>query len=389
MAQRLRLYFGSGRSNTAPEILEGDSEAQQGDENIVTLLRARPPSAPRPYQEPPAQSTLARASTPRPETLLKRSSSMFIPQLSAYSDPRPTKSSSMHISLQRASTLNNEDACGCTDDTPPPRYSPPGPAPAYAEVQMDQEVLQHPPPPYCSQDSLNSQAFLTDPNLPKRRVFSIGSNGHTLCSIGPPGINLGGICIRRTPTEGTDIQHFRIFPHGGTGWSIQQPSVDRCAVVNGGPQRVVFQVQQNPNQELEACPDVGVASPRGTHAVMNYPKVRMERSLSHQRVPLDGQQQKNGAYSEDVEESRSDQDGQRVEGRSRSNSCTFKISRNASGRQPQFKIYFTPRAGDEQDVSLDDEQSKVNEENCVWCRTGMLILTVDLSDRDIRLSNFI
>lgn len=360
MAQRLRLYFGSGRSNTAPEILEGDSEDQQGDENIVSLLRARPPSAPRPYQEPPAHSALARASTPRPETLLKRSSSMFIPQLSAYSDPRPTKSSSMHISLQRASTLNNGDACGCSDDVPPPRYSPPGPAPAYAEVQTNQEGLQRPPPPYCSQDSLNSQAFLTDPNLPKRRVFSIGSNGHTLCSIGPPSINLGGICIQRTPSEGYDIQHFRIFPHGGTSWSIQQPSVDRCAVINNKPQRVVFQVQQNPNQDLEACPDVAIASPRGRHVAVNYPMIQMERSLPHQRMPLDGQQQKNGVYNEDVEENRSDVDGPRVEGRSRSNSCTFKISRNACGRQPQFKIYFTPRADEDQDVSLDDEQLKVN-----------------------------
>lgn len=360
MAQRLRLYFGSGRSNTAPEILEGDFEDQQRDENRVTLLQARPPSAPRPYQEPLAQSTLARASTTRPETLLKRSSSMFIPQLSAYSEPRATKSSSMHISLQRAGTLNNGDVCRFTDEVPPPRYSPPGPAPAYAEVQMDQEGFRHSPPPYCSQDSLNSQAFLTDPNLPKRRVFSIGSNGHTLRSIGPPGINLSGICIQRTPSEGCDIQHFRIFPHGGSGWSVQQPSNDRSAVVNGGAQRVVFQVQQNSNQDHEAFQDVGIADPRGRHAAVNYPTIRMERSLSHQRMPLDGQQQKNCAYNEDAVENQSDLDGHRVEGRHRSNSCTFKISRNASGRQPEFKIYFTPRAGEDQDVSVDNEQSKVN-----------------------------
>lgn len=359
MAQRLRLYFGSGRSNTAPEILEGDAEDRQGDDDVVALLRMRPPSAPRPYQEPPVQSAPARALAPRSETLLKRSSSMFIPQLSAYSDPRPTKSSSMHISLQRASALNNGDPCGCAADVPPPCYSPPGPAPAYAEVQMDHEGLQHPPPPYCSQDSLNSQAFLTEPNLPKRRVFSIGSNGHTLCSIGPPGINVGGICIQRTPSESAEVQHFRIFPHGGTGWSVQQPSVERCSVVNGGPQRVVFQVQQNPNQDLEGCPDLGVASHRGRHGAVNYPRIRMERSLSHQTMPPDCEQQKNGVYSEDLEENRSDLDGPRAEGRSRSNSCTFKISRNASGRQPQFKIYFTPRVDEDQDMSPEDQISKV------------------------------
>lgn len=365
MAQRLRLYFGSGRSNTAPEILEGDAEDQQGDNDIITLLRTQPPSASRPSQEPSTQNVPARAFGSRSEPSLKRSSSMFIPQLAAYSDPRPTKSSSMHISLQRASGSNNGDACGYADDVPPPRYSSPGPAPAYTEAQIDAEVLQHPPPPYCSQDALNSQTFLMEPNLPKRRVFSIGSNGHTLYSIGPPSINVGGICIQRTPSEGSDIQHFRIFPHGGTGWSVQQPSLDRCSVVNGGTQRVVFQVQQHPNQDQspgrqqaassqEECPDVGIASPRGRHTV-HYPRIRMERSLSHQRLLMDSQHQKNGADGEELEESPSDMDGQRVEGRNRSNSCTFKISGNASGRQSQFKIYFTPRGGEDQDVSLDGE----------------------------------
>lgn len=370
MAQRLRFYFGSGRSNTAPEILEGDSEEQQGDNDMVTLLRMPPPLVSRPSQEPAVQHVPPRAFGSRSEPSLKRSSSMFIPQLAAYAEPRPTKSSSMHISLQRAIGSNNGDACGYADDVPPPSYSPPGPAPAYTEPQIGTDVLRHPPPPYYSPDSLNSQTFLTESDLPKRRVFSIGSNGHTMCSIGQPGISVGGICIQRNPSDGSDIQHFRILPYGGTGWSVQQPSLDQSSVINGGTQRVVFQVQQNLNQDQsqgrqqvassqEECTDVGVASSRGRRMV-HYPRIRMERSSSHQRLLLENQHQKNGADGQAIEENQTDMETQRMEARNRSNGCTFKISGDTSGRQPRFKIYFTPGGGGDQDVSLGNEPTRNN-----------------------------
>ncbi|KAE8284975.1 E3 ubiquitin-protein ligase NEDD4-like [Larimichthys crocea] len=217
MAQRLRLYFGSGRSNTAPEILEGDTEEQQGDNDVVMPLRMQPPPVTRPSQEPFVEHVPPRAFGSRSEASLKRSSSMFIPQLAAYAEPRPTKSSSMHISLQRSNGSSNGDSRGQADDVPPPCYSPPGPAPAYTEPQIGADVPQHPPPPYCSPDSMDSQTFLTEPGLPKRRVFSIGSNGHTLYSRGQPGISVGGICIQRNSPDGSDIQHFRILPYGGGG----------------------------------------------------------------------------------------------------------------------------------------------------------------------------
>lgn len=374
MAQRLRLYFGSGRSNTAPEILEGDSEDQQGDNDVVTALRMQPP----PPVLRPSQEQAARHVPPptafgsRSEPSLKRSSSMFIPQLAAYSDPRPTKSSSMRISLQRSNGSGNGDSSGPADDVPPPCYTPPGPAPAYSEPQIGADVPQQPPPPYYSPESLNSQTFLTEPNLPKRRVFSIGSNGHTVFSRGQAGVSVGGICIQRNSPDGSDVQHFRILPYGGTGWSVQQQQggSDHCSGVNGGTQRLVFQLQQNQNQDhsqgrtqaaasQDDCADVGFTSSRGSH-VVRYPRIRLERGSSHQRLLLENQHQNSGADNQAADETQTDAEMQRVEARNRPNGCTFKISGDTPRRQPHFKIYFTPGGGGDQDVSLGNDSMRNN-----------------------------
>lgn len=376
MAQRLRLYFGSGRSNTAPEILEGDSEEQRADNDVVTLLSMQPSPLSRDSQELAAQHDPPRAPGSRSEPSLKRSSSMFIPQLATYAEPRPTKSSSMHISLQRSNGSSNGDSRGLVDDVPPPCYTPPGPAPAYSKPQIGVDVPQHSPPPYYSTESLNSQSFLTEPDLPKRRVFSIGSNGYTVYNRGQPGISVGGICIQRNSPDGSDIQHFRILPYGGTGWSVQQPSLDQCSVVNGGTQRVVFQLQQNQNQDQsqgrqqaaasqEECADVDFSSSGGTRMV-RYPRIRVGRSSPHQRLLLENQHQKTSADSQDTEENQTDVETQRMEARNRSNGCTFKISGEASRRQPHFKIYFTP--GGDQDVTLGNDSSR-NNPKVNYCNT--------------------
>lgn len=350
MAQRLRLYFGSGRSNTAPEleVLEGDSVEQQTGNDMAMTFRMQPSAGSRPPQEPAVQHFPSRGSEPS----LKRSSSMFIPQLTSSTELRPTKSSSMHISLQRSSGPGHGDSSGHADDTPPPCYTPPGPAPAYFEPQR-------PPPPYHSPESLYSDFFLTEPQLPKRRVFSIGSNGHTGYNRGQPGISVGGICIRRNSSDGSDIQHLRILPYGGAGWSVRQQSLDQCSAVNGGTQRVVFQLQKNQSQDQsqgrhqatvsqEECTDVDFASPRNSR-VVRYPRIRLERSSSHQRFSQENRN-KSGADSQHIEDNQADVHTQTIEGRSRPKGCTFKISRDNPRRQPHFKIYFTPSGSGDQDV---------------------------------------
>uniref|UniRef100_A0A3Q3SDL2 HECT-type E3 ubiquitin transferase n=1 Tax=Mastacembelus armatus TaxID=205130 RepID=A0A3Q3SDL2_9TELE len=316
MAQRLRLYFGSGRSNTAPEILEGDSEEQQGDD-VVTGHCMQPPILSRPTQDPATQHVPPRAFRLCSEPLLKRSSSMFIPQLTAYSETRPTKSSSMHISLQRASGSSNGDMNGHSDDVSPPCYTPPGPAPAYTEPQIRADILRRSPPPYYSPE-----------NSP----------------------------------DGSDIQHFRILPYGGTGWSGQQQSLDQWSGVDGGTQRLVFQLQQNQKEDQtqgrqqapasqEQCTDVGFASLRGSRTI-RYPRIRLERSSSHQRLLLENRRQKSCADSQPAEETQTDMETEICEERNGSNSCTFKISGDTPKRQPHFKIYFIPGGGGDQDMSL-------------------------------------
>ncbi|XP_034079928.1 E3 ubiquitin-protein ligase NEDD4-like isoform X4 [Gymnodraco acuticeps] len=365
MAQRLRLYFGSGRSNTAPEILEGDSEDQQGDSDVVTTLRMQPPPD---STEPAASHAPPRAW--RLEPSLKRSSSMFIPQLASYTEPRPTKSSSMHISLQRSNGSSNGDSRGHTadDDVPPPCYTPPGPAPAYTEPEIQTDVPRQPPPPYYSPETLNSQTLPTEQNLPKHRVFNIGPNGHTMYSRGRPGISVGGICIQRDSADGSDTQHFRIHPYGGTGWSVQQQSVDQCSVVNGGTQRLVFQLQKNHNQDQSQgrpqadasqaeCTDVGFTSSRGSQ-VVRYPRIRLERRSSHQMPLLENQNQETCSDGKAREENQTDIETELMEARNTSNGCTFKISGESSRRQPHFKIYFTPGGGGDQDVSICNDSTR-------------------------------
>lgn len=367
MAQRLRLYFGSGRSNTAPEILEGDSQEQQADSNVVAVLSTHQPSDLRPPQEPAELQVRQNQFCLRSEPSLKRSSSMFIPQLAAYSEPRPTKSSSVHISLQRSNGSSNGDTCGPADDILPPCYTPPGPAPAYSETLLQEDVPRHPPPPYSEPDTLNTQMFLTEPNQPKHRVFSVGSNGHSVCGRGQHGISVGGFCIPRNSQDCSDVPHFRILPYGSTSWSVQQPSPDQCSVVNGGTRRLVFQLQQNQKQDgsqdreqaaslKEDCIDLGFTGSRGSR-VVRYPRIRVERRPSNHGLLLENQA---GEHGQTVEENQTDSETQRIEARSRPNGCTFKISRDISRRQPHFKIYFSPGGAGEQDVSLGNDSTRNN-----------------------------
>ncbi|XP_035996163.1 E3 ubiquitin-protein ligase NEDD4-like isoform X4 [Fundulus heteroclitus] len=351
MAQRLRLYFGSGRSNTAPEMLETDSEDQRGEGEAERGHYVGPPPLPRPPQESAAQHIPSGAFGLRSEPSLKRSSSMFIPQLTPYPEPRPTRSSSVQISLQRSNGSLNRDSSGLADDVPPPCYTPPGPAPAYPEPQVQEDFPRQPPPPYYCPDSLSSQSLLNEPNLPKRRVFSIGPSGYTTFSGGQPGFSVGTISIQRSSPEMFDVQHFRILPYGRDG---QQQGRESCPGVNGATQRLVFQLQQNQDQtqdSLQAAASqegFGRDSPRGIRAV-RYPRIRLHRSSSHPRLLLENKHQKNGADFQTIEENQTDVE---VEAKDGSKCCTFKISGENPRRQPHFKIFFTQSGGGDQDVSL-------------------------------------
>ena len=385
MAHRLRLYFGSGRSNTAPEleVFEGDSserrQQQQEDANHGMMFRMRTPPVSRSPQQEPSTGPCASPSGAAPwgseEPALKRSSSMFIPQLTHSAEPRTTMSSTMQISLQRSNRPGCKELNGYADDGPPPCYTPPGPAPAYTEPGALSDYPCPPPPPYCSPDILGSHP--TELDLPKRRVFSIGSNGHGGSSPGQAGISIGGICIQRNSPDGSEVQQFRILPYGGTGgplgWFVQQQSVDRGPAVNGGTQRLVFQLQQNQNQSQdqnqagqrapssqEECTNPGFAN-SGDGRVLRYPRIRLERTSSQQRPPVENQQQCSGAGGQGKDENCAQPETQRTETEDRSKGCTFKIRRETPRRQPHFRICFSPNGSRGQNMNFDHDFAENNQ----------------------------
>lgn len=358
MAQRLRLYFGSGRSNTAPEILEGDSEEQQEDGEEVAAVLTPTSFLSRPPRVLAGETVQSTNSALRSEPLLKRSSSMFIPQLTSFAEPRATKSSSMHISLQRSSDSSNGEPTGL-DDVPPPCYTPPGPAPAYTELRTQADLPRQSPPPYYSPDCLNVQSCLVEPNFPKRRVFCLGSTFNRP----QPGSSVGTICIMKKSPYSSDVQHFRILPNGGTGWSVQQENPDHCFDVNGKTQRLVFQLQQDqkdPNQgrqqlasHQEECSDFGQSSSRGLQTG-RYPRIRFHRTSSQQSLLLENKRLKSGTEYQTIEENPT---YVKAEAKNGSNGCGFKIGEEAPRRQPHFKIYFSSSGGGDQESNLGKEST--------------------------------
>ncbi|KAJ8286637.1 hypothetical protein GJAV_G00041420 [Gymnothorax javanicus] len=320
-------------ANTAPEIEELEGSAE--DDVAMTFLMQPRHRGPPPFSEP-------RGSQPR-DASLKRSSSMFIPQLLNQVEPRPTKSSSMQISLQRSA--------GPGDDGASPNCSaahPLGPAPPYTEPSR-----KYPAPPNFrrKEPSGNSAAESLEPAPNKYRVFCSspqeGQGEHsrsTSADGSSPGINIGGFCIQRRPSDGSEVQQFSIRPYSPNGhsglrrWSLQQ---------NGGPgtQRLVLQLQPDqarlPDSSQREGTDMGFTGVKGEQ-VLRYPRIQLERSVSQPVQPL-GMSEHPGPSAEPQmpEGGTSEMEDQGMIVEDGAQGCTFKIRKEQSKRQPQFKIYFT------------------------------------------------
>ncbi|XP_041741307.2 E3 ubiquitin-protein ligase NEDD4-like isoform X8 [Coregonus clupeaformis] len=469
MSHRLRLYFGSGRSNTAPEMeeLEGPSQAQDGNDVAMAFHMQQPhrpqrwssPESPTfswcPERDLPALSAFSVPRqrperevcfVPRPlsesplaghggsgDSSLKRSSSMFIPQLTP-AEPRPTKSSSMQISLQRSSGAGPAGA----EEPPPPSYTP-GPAPAYTEPDGNYRYAPPPPPPpYYSRDTpstasspphysrdtpstasspphysrdtpstasspphysrdtpstasspphysrvasgssssampQNRNQQPTEPAQPKRRVFCVtpqdGSNSSGQVSSAVSNGN-GGFHISRNSPDGSDVQQFRIgYGSGSQGagpcrWSVQQQNSDPGQP--GTTQRLVFQLGQQDqarqanNMNIVAtseATDLGFTGSKGGR-VVRYPRIRLERSSSHQRLTHGNHQTfGNVGDPQGSEGSPSEMDSQSMD---IEDGCTFNIRREPPKRQSHFKISFSQN-GDPptvHDLSLGNGQTR-------------------------------
>ncbi|XP_060747722.1 E3 ubiquitin-protein ligase NEDD4-like isoform X2 [Tachysurus vachellii] len=350
MSRRLRLYFGSNRSNTAPELQELEDEDQITHGNATgsgSML----------FQMHPENPSLEEDS-PVSDAFLKRSSSMFILQLQSQAEPpRLTKSSSMQISLQRSSTpLDDVQSMDS-----PPEY-PQDPAPAYTEPA--ESWLSSQSASYRRRGGLTTSLTDqtnpgTDAAQPKRRVFCVRpyelTNGHNPLGIGnehSPGINIGGFCIQQSATDGSDAQQFRILPYSQDGqngacrWSVQ-PTADR----NSGTRRLVFQLQQDRGRTVTTNGQKEVPHPGCKGGLAErLPRIRLERSTSQplqpRQVPSRPGSMPNLHAS--ISETEADEDG--AQGR------TFKIRKEQDPRQAKFKIYFSQggnhRSNSKQDVSV-------------------------------------
>ena len=218
-----------------------------------------------------------------------------------------------------------------------------------------------------------------EPDRPRRRVFSIGANGHGGSNPGQAGISIGGIRIQRNSPDGSEVQHLRILPYGGAGgalgWYVQQQGTDRPGTGNGGTQRLVFQLQQNqrPDQNQagqqspssqEECTNLGFVNP-GDGRVLCYPRIRLERTASTQRLPVENLQP--GSEGQANEESCGQPETpQRIETEDRSKGCTFRIRRETPRRQPHFRICFSPNGSRGQNVNIDSDFMHNNPKvNCV------------------------
>lgn len=339
MSHRLRLYFGASRSNTAPELEEPDDKhIEDGTGGAMA------------FQMQSSQGRVLHEAQPAADASLKRSSSMFIPQLQSFPECRPTKSSSMQISLQRSNALTEN---ALYQDSPP--GYPDEPAPAYTESSPGWNA----PPEYSFRVNAEHTHANTEPALPKRRVFCVRpgdiQDGYTVCSTAPPGISIGGFCIKRNSSEGSEVQQLRILPFGSDGqsspcrWSVKQ-NLDGAS----GPQRLVFQLQQDqprqPDVQKEAF-NFGFVGSKGGR-VVRYPRIRLERSAS-QPLKSHAVPRRTGS-TPDLLSITSQMDTQSEDAyEDGAQSCTFKIRKEQKPRQPQFKIYFSQGA-DQGPVSAQD-----------------------------------
>ncbi|XP_065100064.1 E3 ubiquitin-protein ligase NEDD4-like isoform X2 [Paramisgurnus dabryanus] len=347
MSHRLRLYFGSGRSNTAPELEQLNWSAENRDVNATSNWRSYNGAGAMMFHTQSQNG--GHAENPESGTddvsdaSLKRSSSMFIPQLQGHTEPRTTRSTSMQISLQRSSGPQ-EDASSLD---PPPGY-PQDPAPAYTEPEDD--WLLPPPPAYHravnpSYHSVEQSQPGTDAIQPKRRVFCVrpcdGQNGFARMGAhneNPQGITINGFSIQRRSADGSDVQQLRIMPYGKDGqngpcrrWSVQQSA-------DGGPgtQRLVFQLQQDQGNHANTKSQAEGAELKGCR-MMRYPQIRLERSTSQPLQPR-GVPARLGSMP-DLHAPISEMETESEIVQNRAQGCTFKIKKEQNSRQPRFKIY--------------------------------------------------
>lgn len=341
MAHRLRFHFGSGRSNTAPEseILD-----QEREEDFFMAFHTQPRrSSPHPF----TQSTGEDGGLQEGVGALKRSSSMFIPQLLTGVDTRPTRSSSVQISLQRKAADGATDSCGPPegpDDRPPSAQADLGDQAAATRVSA--QISSSEPSPVDTPGS-----------SPPRAAWDPGTLINGTCDHRGQCPRLPEDTEEATPglriqhrASSADVRQVRLLPFGPDGqaeprrWSLQHVP---DASGSSGKRCFVFQLQQPQQGALGLGGDFnfGFTGTKGDRLV-RYPRIRLERSTSYPTQPRAGRvspTEDRGTPEASPRTSRMVPEIRRTnsERSPQSPGCMFKIRQDQNAGQQHFRILVT------------------------------------------------
>ncbi|XP_073069234.1 E3 ubiquitin-protein ligase NEDD4-like isoform X2 [Manis javanica] len=351
MAHRLRFHFGSGRSNTAPESEILDQERE--DDFFMafhTLPRRSGPHAFAPSGAEDGGGLRGGVGA------LKRSSSMFIPQLLSPADTRPTRSSSMQISLQRKA------ADGAPDGSGPPEGLDGDAGPE------SRGGCQDPPEPPTPESSPPKAA-----GVPGHQVNGTCSRRACRPTVSDGLEEAGGLRVQHRASS-ADVRQVRLMPFGADGpgspspreprrWSLQHVP---DASGSSGKRCFVFQLQQ---------PQPGTPGPGGDFnfgftgtkgdRLVRYPRIRLERSTSYPTQPRAGrtsptEERGHPGHLETLPRGRrvapEIHRTNSVERMPQGQGCTFKIRQDQNAGQQHFRILVT-RGPEEASQSSEEENS--------------------------------
>ncbi|XP_036017208.1 E3 ubiquitin-protein ligase NEDD4-like isoform X5 [Mus musculus] len=341
MAHRLRFHFGSGRSNTAPESEILDQEREEDFFMAFQTLPRR--SSPHSF----TQSTGEDSGLQEGVGALKRSSSMFIPQLLARVDARPTRSSSVQISLQRKAADGATDSCGPPEgpeDRPPSTQADLGDQAAATRVSA--QISSSEPSPVDTPGSSPPRAAWDPGTLVNGTCDHHGQCPHL--AEGPeeatPGLRI------QHRASSADVRQVRLLPFGPDGqaeprrWSLQHVP---DASGSSGKRCFVFQLQQPQQGALGLTGDFnfGFTGTKGDRLV-RYPRIRLERSTSYPTQPRAGRvspTEDRGTPEASPRASRVVPEIRRTnsERTPQSPGCMFKIRQDQNAGQQHFRILVT------------------------------------------------
>ncbi|OXB77163.1 UNVERIFIED_CONTAM: hypothetical protein H355_014734 [Colinus virginianus] len=360
MAHRLRFHFGAGRSNTAPESEILDQERE--DDFFMAFHTLPRRSSPHAFSRHGAD--YGGGSDIQEVGSLKRSTSMFIPQLLNSINTRPTRSSSMQISLQRKAA----DECA-TPETP--EETPLCKASDVREhyvSPIENHSSSRSSPEVTAEDSLPRQADELGQQMNgtvrcNRRIFrTIPPNNQSNNAVSTTheneaketasGLNISGVRIQHRASS-TDVPQVTLLPFGSEAqnnaptpeprrWSLQHVP-DMSA--NSGKKFFVLQLQQPQASGTGGEYNFGFTGTKGDRLV-RYPRIQLERSASYPVQPRPEEISPTGdaLTSELHGNSRSGSEISRsssVEKIPQGKGCLFKIRPDQNTRQQHFRILVT------------------------------------------------